>query len=758
MQTVPTFFLIDDDPDDHEIFNHAMKEADDSVQCVFANDGRQAIEKIINENDFTPDVIFLDLNMPRLNGAQCLAELKKIERLKNIPVIMYSTTDNPEVMEAHLKMGAAEFVVKPADINVLTNVLKRIVRQYVKPIMMIVFLMCFFPRQSFAQVNTVTSAKELKKLSMEELMNIVVTSVSKTPEKLSEVASAIQVVTNEDIKRSGVIRLPGALRLATNLQVYSSGAHDTQITARGFNGFPVANSSLSNKLLVLIDGRTVYNTLFGGVYWDVQNVMLEDVNQVEAISGPGGSIWGANAVNGIINIVSKSARETQGLYATVAAGDQLQDYGAIRYGSHIDSTIFYRAYVQHFDINSATRTDGTDAQDAWYNTQGGFRFDYIPSSKSTITVQGDLYQGEEDDTASTIVNGQNIIARLTHHLSDRAGFTVQTYFDRTYRNIQSQNSSIEVNTYDIDMQHNFLAGNRNKIVWGLGYRLTSDHIISQTTPIAPLDRNLPLYSGFVQDQIALVLERLDLTIGTKVLHNFYTGFEIQPTVRLAYFLNDHNTLWAAVSHAVRTPTRIDRDIPSPVIFDSEKLNAYELGYRVRPSNSMSFSIATFYNQYTDLRSIDINPAPPPPAYFANHLEANTWGVEIFANVIATRWWKLRGGYTWMEEEFMKTSDLTLSNGYLREAIDPNNQFLIQSIMDIAKHFQVDGTVRYVDKLPASFTIPEVEAYTTFDLRVAYNYKWITVSVVGSNLASEKHGSSGITRIPRSYHGRLTIQF
>jgi iron complex outermembrane receptor protein len=758
MTTHPIVFLIDDDQDDQEIFNDAMEQADSSVRCVFANDGMCALEKIRNELDFIPDVIFLDLNMPRMNGEQCLAELKKIERLKNTPVIIYSTTDNPEVIAKQLQLGATEFIVKPADFYVLRNILKRIVHQYAMPIMMLVFLNCMMPVSSFAQTDSIASARELKKLSMEELMNIVVTSVSKTPEKISEVASAIQVVTNEEIKRSGSLRLPVALRLATNLQVYSSGAHDTRISSRGFNGYPVANSSLSDKLLVLIDGRTVYNTLFGGVYWDVQNVMLEDIKQIEVISGPGGSLWGANAVNGIINIISKSARETQGLYASVAGGNQLKNYADIRYGSHVDSTLFFRVYFQHFDINSSTMTNGNDAKDAWYNNQGGFRVDYVPSSNTTITVQGDLYKGKEDDSASTLVDGQNIIARLTKHCSETSGITIQTYFDRTYRDIQSQNSTIETNTFDIDMQHDFLAGSRNKIVWGLAYRVVSDDIKSETTVINPLARVLEVYSGFVQDQVTLIPKHLDLTMGTKVLHNYYTDFEIQPTIRLAYFPDEKNTLWTAVSHAVRTPTRIDRDIPSPIKFNSEKLNAYELGYRMKLFNNISFSISTYYNQYTDLRSLDTNEVPPPKLYYGNNLEAKTYGVEFSANVIATDWWKLRGGYTYMHEKFTTTTPLTYTDSYLLQAIDPQHQFLIQTMMDIAKNFQVDAVARFVGELPAALRIPAVSSYLTFDVRLAWNYKWISISAAGYNLAQEFHGSSGISQIPRSVYGKLTVHF
>src|SRR5688500_16049410 len=329
MQFHPTVFLIDDDADDQEIFSHAMERANSTARCVFASDGIQALEKIIKDPDFNPDFIFIDMNMPRMNGQQCLTEIKKIDRMKNVPVYMYSTSADPESIEENKQLGATDFIVKPSDLNDLISILKSIIQ---KPVLAVMLLLCTFGSYAQDSQDTLRPITELKKLSVEQLMNIVVTSVSKSPEKLSEVASAVQVVTGNDIRRSTATRLPEALRLASNLQVLQSGSHDWGITARGFNGAPVANSSLANKLLVMIDGRTVYTPLFGGVYWDVQNVLLEDVDRIEVISGPGGTLWGSNAVNGVINIISRSAVETQGLYASATYGSILRDHFAARYG------------------------------------------------------------------------------------------------------------------------------------------------------------------------------------------------------------------------------------------------------------------------------------------------------------------------------------------------------------------------------------------------------------------------------------------
>jgi iron complex outermembrane receptor protein len=469
------------------------------VKCVFADDGVKALEKINGDVNFIPDFIFIDMNMPRMNGKQCLAEIKKIDRLKHIPVYMYSTSADQSTVDENIKLGATEFIIKPSDINTLTTVLSRILQNQM--LVIIICLFCFFamPSKSIAQSDSLPPVKELKKLSVEELMNIVVTSVSKSPEKLSEVASAIQVITSEDINRSTATRLPEALRLASNMQIAQSGAHDWGITARGFKGSPLASTSLANKLLVMIDGRTVYTPLFGGVYWDVQNVMLEDLNRIEVISGPGGTLWGANAMNGIINIISKNAKETQGLYASGSVGTFLKNSAQLRYGSHIDSTIYYRAYAQHFDYNNTTFPGGIDAMDSWNYNQGGFRMDIIPSSKNYFTVQGDLYWGTEDDTGSTLVNGQNLIARWTHTFSESSGLIVQTYFDRTYRNTESTKFTDILTTGDIDIQHSLNLGKRNRVVWGIGFRVAEDNVTSILNNIVPENKTLQLYNAFVQD-------------------------------------------------------------------------------------------------------------------------------------------------------------------------------------------------------------------------------------------------------------------
>lgn len=621
------------------------------------------------------------------------------------------------------------------------------------------------PFNSIAQAGDRLSPSVLKKLSVEDLMNIEVTSVSKSPEKLTEVASAIQVLTGEDIQRSASNRLPEALRLASNLQVAQSNSHDWAVTARGFNGAPLSNNTLANKLLVMIDGRSVYTPMFGGVFWDVQNVLLEDVDRVEVVSGPGGTLWGANAVNGVINIISKSARETQGLYVVGATGTLLQDFGGVRYGSHVDSTFFFRVYGQRLDQHGIKKRDETNANDQWNMTQGGFRMDYLPSSHTTLTFQGDFYGGKEDDPTSSEINGQNLLGRWTRAFSDRSDLSLQVYFDRTWRNLPLIDFRDQLNTYDVDFQHHFPIGFRHNLLWGVGYRVMENDVRNSVRlTLTPATRTLHLFNGFIQDQIALVPRRLELTLGTKLLHNDYSDFELQPSARLAWTPTTKHTLWTAISRSVRTPTRFDADAITPTVttenreFDSEKVVAYEIGYRVRPLEKLSFSLATFYNKYDDLRSINVNVAAPPAFVLGNDQRAETWGVEISGNFFATSWWRLRGGFTYLDKQFSAKSASVYPGSDLFEGIDPQNQVLLQSIMDITKNIQFDIVGRYVDALPASLVTIPVPAYSLLDVQVAWNFRWLTFSVVGQNLGAKTHAEFGSRRIPGSLYVKTALRF
>lgn len=627
-----------------------------------------------------------------------------------------------------------------------------------------------FASHSFGQNEmAVLPPSTLKELTLEQLMDIDVTSVSRRPEKLSETASAIQVVTGEDIQRSGATSLPEALRLAPNLQVAQVDSRQWSISARGFN------NTAANKLLVMIDGRTVYTPLFAGVFWDVQNVMLEDVDRIEVVSGPGGTLWGANAVNGVINVISKSARDTQGGLVTAGGGSFLQDFGAVRYGDQIGSNLFFRVYGQRFDRNSTVRPNGSNGQNDWDMTQGGFRTDWYPTDVNMLTVQGDAYSGSIQQVAPghVAVDGQNLLGRWTRTFSAESDLQVQAYFDRTWRRIPNQFAE-DLKTYDLDFQHHFPLGERQVVTWGAGYRLMVDDV-ANTPALAflPGRRDMQLFSGFLQDEIALIPQRLSLTLGSKIEHNDYSGVEVQPSGRIAWTPDERQTIWAAVSRAVRSPSRIDADlfarIPPPTgsppgtppgtlagdpNFDSETLIAYELGYRVRPTDRLTLSLATFYNVYEELRSVN---GAFPAQVIANDFKGETYGVELSGNWQATDWWRLRGGYTYLHKDLRPTS--AMANPSVREGNDPQQQFLLQSIVDLPAHFQFDVVARYVDTLRN----PNVPSYISFDARLAWQYKdRLEISVVGQNLWDDQHPEFGAAasrqEIPRSIYGKVTWRF
>jgi iron complex outermembrane receptor protein len=617
--------------------------------------------------------------------------------------------------------------------------------------------------KAFAQTTTDSlTLKKLKNLSIEELMNVEVTSITMRPEKLSEVASAVQVITEEDIHRSGATRLPEALRLVSNLQIAQANSHDWAVTARGFNGLPSAGGILANKLLAMVDGRVIYNPLYGGVFWDAQNVMLEDVNRIEVVSGPGGTLWGANAVNGVINVLTKSAKESQGLYVSGIGGSTLQNFGGVRLGgrSQLDSNLYFRIYTQQFDQRGTTLENGTDNKDGWNMTQGGFRMDYYQSQANTLTLQGDFYGGLMNEIPKRVnVDGQNVLARFTHSISEKSTIVIRAYYDRTWRKTPNAAtpSFYELNTFDFDLQHRFAVRKKHSVLWGGAYRLQSDWI---KTGLNPLKRDMPLYSGFVQDEIG-VSAKIKLIIGSKFLNNVFSGSEIQPSARAAWTVNEKSTIWVAFSRAVRIPTRFDYDlVGSRKNFSSEKISAYEIGYRVRPINKSSFSFATFYNRYNDLRSIDtISKGPPLVVGLANSQRAESWGFEFSGNYQATNWWRLRGGYTYFDKSILPTSPKVYPASSAFEGVDPKNIFMFQSIMDLRKSVQLDVVSRYSDVLPSIMVgLPKVPPYFTFDVRLAWRCKSFEISLVGQNLWEDKHTEVGASKIPRSFYGKITCRF
>jgi iron complex outermembrane receptor protein len=594
-----------------------------------------------------------------------------------------------------------------------------------------------------AAAGAQSNASSFKKLSIQELMDVEITSVSRQVEKLNEAASAVQVVSGNDIRRSGATSFAEALRLAPNLQVAQVNASQWAISARGFNNV------LANKLLVLVDGRTVYTPLYAGVYWDVQDSLMEDIDRIEVISGPGGTLWGANAVNGVINLISKSSADTQGLFAEAALGSELERTGAIRYGGEIASNLHYRVYAKSTERDSTLSLDGSDARDDWTMNQGGFRMDWDATEADLLTFQGDLYQARPNPDGATAVHarGQNLLGRWTHRSSEKSDLQLQGYYDHTWRDFRNGFTEA-LTTWDFDGQHRFPLGDRHEIIWGLGARLMQHKVTNlELFRFEPARRDLSLYSAFIQDEVTLIEDRLHVIVGSKVEHNDFTGYEVQPSARIAWTPTARQTVWAAVSRAVRTPARIDQDFVlkiTPEIglisgshdFQSEKLLAEELGWRVQPSDTLSASLSLFYNRYYDLRTAE--PGPPPfnlPITFGNGVEGWTAGAELALTWQCQPWWKIRGGYTRLKKDLsIKPGSHDLNHGTV-ESDDPENQIVLQSSLDLPCHVSVDTVFRYMDRLPA----PHVPSYIEADLNIAWRPvdQW-EISVTGQNLLDARH--------------------
>lgn len=631
---------------------------------------------------------------------------------------------------------------------------------------MIVFGLAAFAGRAAGQAEAPPSPSALKKLSVDELMDIEVTSVSKRPEKLSETASAIQVITGDDIRRSGATSIPEALRLASNLEVAQIDSRQWAITARGFNNV------FANKMLVLIDGRTVYTPLFAGVYWDVQDTLLEDLDRIEVISGPGATLWGSNAVNGVINIATKSAKDTQGGLLSVGGGTQLNDFAKARYGGELAPNVYYRVYESYFDRGNSVKPNGDGVNDAWRMGQGGFRIDSYATTDTQLTLQGDIYDGAitragPDDIR---VTGGNLLGRWSRTLAENSDIKLQVYYDRTYRFIPASFTQT-LNTYDIDFQHHFPLGNAHDIVWGVGFRVVGDDVINTpANAFLPPDVTQKWFSAFAQDEITLFEDRLHLTLGTKLEHNHYTGFELQPSARAAWMLDKDQTVWAAASRAVRTPSRVDVDLYSPAAppyliaggpnVVSEKLIAYELGYRAQVNPRLALSLSTFYNNYDDLRSLQ--PLHPPKAFpvdLSSGLQGRSTGAELTMEWQAAPAWLLRAGYTELRVSSEPKPETSDRNAGASIARDPNRQFSVRSQFDLSAKWELDADLRYVGPIRNQ----EVSGYAEMDLHLGWRPApaW-EFSLVGQNLLHSHHAEfnppGSRQEIPRSVYEKTSWHF
>jgi iron complex outermembrane recepter protein len=588
-----------------------------------------------------------------------------------------------------------------------------------------------------------------------------VTTVSGQVSTVGKSPAAVFVITQEMIRHSGATCVPEVLRMAPGIQVARINSNHWAITARGFNADIATVFSTNNKLLVLIDGRTVYTPFFSGTYWDVQDLLLEDVERIEVIRGPGATIWGANAVNGVINVITKRAADTQGGFAQAGGGTPLErGFGAVRVGGQSGDDTHYRVYAKAFDRGSSFNWQDTNTDD-WHQGRGGFRTDWTPSECDLLTLQGEMYDGSGGflNTAYTPrfkdyeqVHGGHMLARWTRTFDDDHDTSLQMYYDRADRDNNLGFLDQEFNTYDIDYRYHCLVAGRHNVVSGLGYRIVKDRIQplifppAVNIPFDPVERSYATYSAFVQDEIALT-DDFFLTIGSKLQHNDFTGWEVQPTIRTLYSPEESWAAWGAVSRAVRTPSRIEHDsaiaTATPFLdfvptFESEEVIAYELGYRTQPEPWFSWDIAVFFNKYRNLSSLRLTPVTLLPIFNANDNTGEGYGVEVFGQLDVTRNWHLYGQYSFLQLQIHPgpgAIEFLGSSGTGIEWSSPHNQAYVMSSHKVTRHLECDFIGRYIDEVP----FLRIPSYCELDIRLAWRVTRCTeIAVVGQNLLDSHH--------------------
>ncbi|MDE3067861.1 MAG: TonB-dependent receptor [Verrucomicrobiota bacterium] len=643
--------------------------------------------------------------------------------------------------------------------------------------------------------DDVAATNDLASLTIPELMKIRVTILGPS-QAVSQTPAAVSVITQDDLRRSGVRNFPEALRLVPGMDVAQLDASQWAVSARGFNDV------FADKLLVMQDGRSIYTPLFSGVFWDVQGTLMDDVDRIEVIRGPGATLWGANAMNGVINIITKSAADTQGTLVEGGGGAQERGLAGVRYGGKINDHAWYRAYGTYENHDHTLLPDGSGANNAWQLARGGFRTDWQPPGANQFTFQGDGYAGWIDQVFGAFdpgnsttytatnndqvkVSGANLLGRWTHAFSDTSDLKLQAYYDYTARDA-ARIFNEQRHTFDLDLKHEFALGDRNKLDWGLGYRVTADR--EEDTPTIsfnPDHQTVNLYSAFAQDEIALVQDRLSLTLGSKFEDNDYTGFEVEPGARLLWTPTAHQTFWASVSRAVRTPSRAEESVvlmqgqfenppgayvPATTLgtntFKSEQLIAYEMGYRVEPFKRLSLDLAAFFNHYDDLRSVQQPNLLLPTVYLANDLYGDTYGGELSATWTAADWWRLVPSYSLVKMNLHARAGSTDTTSVaLDEGSSPQQQVALRSMMDLPHGVSFDTALRYVDQVPAH----QIQGYFELDARLGWriNKNW-EVAVVGQNLLHDQHAeyapsyiktqNGAVTEIPRGVFGTVTLRF
>ncbi len=643
--------------------------------------------------------------------------------------------------------------------------------------------------------------KNLAEMSLEDLMNIEVTSAAKREQPLAETAAAVYVITQEDIRRSGATSIPDALRLAPGVQVAQINAHVWAVSIRGFN------YRYANKLLVLIDGRAVYTAVFSGVVWMVEDTLLEDIERIEVIRGPGATLWGANAVNGVINIITKNARDTEGGLLT-ATGSSRSGYGAARFGGKTGESFAYRVFGKYSGWIPRSHLPPMQT-DGWDAGRVGFRADWKATASDSVTFSGDGFRGSADeayiipilvspfnlDSNSRLSNGGgNLLARWSHRFGDDSEAALQVYYDHI--EYQLPVASFQLNVADLDFEYQRQLGRRQQWIWGWGYRATPVDV--HGTPAMqfnpgeqpwwlPNRKTRNLFSGFFQDEIGILPNQLSVIVGSKFESNEYTGFEYQPSARLLWKPDRRQALWVSMSRAVRTPSDFEEEsriesavIPSatglPAVVTmfgqrglrSEQLLAYEAGYRAQASRRVSLDIAGFYNLYHDLVAEaagqpypEVAPAPPHlivPVRWNNSQHAHGYGLELSGNYVPVSFWKLTGSYSWLRIKVEPENIITTSPA----GNNPEHSFQIRSSLSLPSRLELDNNFFYTGRLAAQ----PLPAYLRMDARLAWLAgERLQFSVHGQNLLRPLHREfafpadvQGFSEISRAVYGKVTWQF